>query len=625
MSARAIRVLPRHPAAHSNESLWGYILRVSAANGFRSPWSVFNRAGMEQYETRSRSLKIEKLASVTCQKITDLNKIVYYNPNSPQEYILLGHDVPPGELELELPRVCIQCVQKLGYVEAHWDLGKMNGCPIHMRQAVSFCPACRVPLRWYRQGLLRCGCGSRLDSVDVKPIGKVEAELLQVVRAKVLRQLPLTTGQLGLPITELYRLKLSTLLKVIRVIARCSELSGVQPARDGGHDSVCCAANVLSNWPHGFFTLLNSMRNGMATGTSDIRKEYAPLYSALLKRNGASDTGELNFMREAFLDFVSNQPGPRPTDDRLMRSFDFKISRRFVARAELSRIANVNPRTIKNMLQRLPVMEEGNVNSSASRTVIDSHRLPFTIRRPGVILNLRGAAAQLGMPAQTLRSLRASGHFEVVSLPNNKVGFHEDDVERFNSKIIALAQSSGSGGNRSILLRDAMTMKRSSFETKANLIRAILGKKVPLFVRGEKGSRLPELENRDVMKFLNEERFGHGAICLTGIEAAARLQCDFDVMVKLVAMGLLSGKKERSNWRILFESVERFVNEYWPISSLATDLKTSSRRIQDACSKSGIELLVVSPYSGRSKLYARAADKRRISWLLGGSDSTDPL
>lgn len=62
---QGMRLLPRHPDPRPTEGLWGYILRVSRANGFRSPWGIIERSGMEQYEARGASINVTKLAAVT--------------------------------------------------------------------------------------------------------------------------------------------------------------------------------------------------------------------------------------------------------------------------------------------------------------------------------------------------------------------------------------------------------------------------------------------------------------------------------------------------------------------------------------------------------------------------------
>jgi hypothetical protein len=93
----------------------------------------------------------------------------------------------------------------------------MIGCPVHLCRAMSSCPACGEPLRWFRQGLLRCHCGARLQSNPLVPIGLPECDLLQVIRSKVLRLLPLADFGTGLPILELQRLELRSVLAIIAV------------------------------------------------------------------------------------------------------------------------------------------------------------------------------------------------------------------------------------------------------------------------------------------------------------------------------------------------------------------------------------------------------------------------
>lgn len=57
---------------------------------------------------------------------------------------LLGHDTPFTELNAKRPSLCPECVAEKGFIEAHWDLALMTGCPVHRRLLVSHClPLCQ--------------------------------------------------------------------------------------------------------------------------------------------------------------------------------------------------------------------------------------------------------------------------------------------------------------------------------------------------------------------------------------------------------------------------------------------------------------------------------------------------
>ena len=240
MFVEEVRQLPRHPDPRETESLWGYILRVTQSNGFRRPWAVLERAGMEQFEARGASIDVATLAAVTGKHQVRLRCIAYESDTGTRSYALLGHSLPRKALELELPHMCPECVKSLGFIEAHWDLAIMTACPVHLRSAVQGCAVCRGKLRWFRPDLLHCRCGARIDTTCGIPITTEEGDLLEVIRAKVLGLLPLINGSSGMPLSDLWQLELRDLLRLVNVFEKCRRKLAGAPAywqplsRDGG-------------------------------------------------------------------------------------------------------------------------------------------------------------------------------------------------------------------------------------------------------------------------------------------------------------------------------------------------------------------------------------------------------
>ncbi len=133
---------------------------------------------------------------------------------------LLGQPVLPQDLNLTHPRFCPQCVREKGFLEAHWDLTLMVGCPVHRCALTSSCKACGRRLRWFRHGLLECECGIELFSCDVSTISDGQTSLLAIIRAKALSSPPDVTNSMGLPRIQLMAMGLRSMLLLIRTIAK---------------------------------------------------------------------------------------------------------------------------------------------------------------------------------------------------------------------------------------------------------------------------------------------------------------------------------------------------------------------------------------------------------------------
>src|ERR1035438_594813 len=143
-------LLVRHPAPRPTESLVGYVLRLSEVNGYNSMWSLYDLAGLKQSEVRTCGFKLEKLAAIANRSSSELHHIGFSAPlNKPRWARLLGHQVVPTDLKILTPGLCPLCVAEMGFIEAHWHLTLMVGCPIHGCIPATFCPECGKRLRLF--------------------------------------------------------------------------------------------------------------------------------------------------------------------------------------------------------------------------------------------------------------------------------------------------------------------------------------------------------------------------------------------------------------------------------------------------------------------------------------------
>jgi hypothetical protein len=126
---RSQNLLVRRPAPRLTESLLGYLLRLSEANGFATPWTLLVRAEMEQYELRTTGIKTQKIAAITGRHPAYLEAIAYADVNSGRFCRLLNHPLSIMDLELRCPVICPECIRDRGFIEAHWDLRLMIAWP----------------------------------------------------------------------------------------------------------------------------------------------------------------------------------------------------------------------------------------------------------------------------------------------------------------------------------------------------------------------------------------------------------------------------------------------------------------------------------------------------------------
>lgn len=341
-------LLVRHPAPFRTESLFGYILRLSEENGYTTPWSLLLLGRMGQHETRSTGMKVAKLAQISNRLQTELQPISYrWSGDHQRSCRLLGHLLTPWELVITRPKLCPECVAETGFIEAHFDLALMTGCPVHRRSLLSRCPGCTNPLRWFRPGLLECHCGTSLRNDDLPAISIAESDLLDIIRRKILGLAAGRDYDSRLPSSHLEVMRLQPLLSVVAMLGRRRMIVDQDSDRRNPRRIVSAAASVLADWPNNFCRLLRGITESMPkeSSTGVGRGGLSGIYRSLLSLKRIKPTEQTDFLRVAFLGFIRNDWTPDFIDQKLMKRLRTGQSERFISKAAFARRYGIDPRT----------------------------------------------------------------------------------------------------------------------------------------------------------------------------------------------------------------------------------------------------------------------------------------
>jgi hypothetical protein len=424
------------------------------------------------------------------------------------------------------------------------------------------------------------------------PILAEEGDLLQVIRAKVLHLLPLVDGSSGLPVGDLYQLELRDLLRLVNILQTCGRmLSGDPDSVSEPGMAVTAAAEYLREWPAKFFEMLKGLRAIHSNPGSSIRELYAPIYSSFLKKNEKKKPDRFDFMRRAFLEFVSNHVQGDVVDIRVMRSFGFNVGRRFVTRAELSRRLDIDPRSVaRSIPSDATASKSGN-----KRVAIDLSHFDPPPSSSGVLKRIREAAREIGLPVEVLRALKACGEFEVHHQLVGMPGFRELDVRRFQARFadLQLIDPTSEHDAGSICVRRAMGQSCRSAEQRVALIRALL--QCEIRILGQTTGPVGDLKilASDLETFLDKVQPGRGDV-ITCQVAALMLNCEPSVVSSLIAIGYLEANKSRQGWQVTRDSVAMFARQFVRMSGIAKALGTSTRKLIGICAQQSIELCLVN-------------------------------
>jgi hypothetical protein len=159
-----IRPLPVVGGPFIGESLYGYLLRMSVANGLGGVSPILELLGLQQTsELRSEHIPVlARLFDARPAEVLATMNVEFWSDGQ-RMTIMDGHVIQrPYLIRSRRPRICPDCLAEFGCCRQVWELVFFVTCPLHGRLLLDYCPGCGRPLSWKRPSLSVCGCGCSL-------------------------------------------------------------------------------------------------------------------------------------------------------------------------------------------------------------------------------------------------------------------------------------------------------------------------------------------------------------------------------------------------------------------------------------------------------------------------------
>lgn len=609
-------LLVRTPLPYSDESLAGFMIRVTEVNGYESMADILNIAGVSNRWRGGRKLELGRVEKILNFSPGQLHSISCTRSSAHSSTGLpLGRDVSRMHLTGAKPRVCPDCVEELGYISVNWDLRFMIACPRHRRSAVFRCLECGKPLSLYRPKLLECRCGADLRELPTEPVEDHVLELQAVLEATALRRECPSVSACGLPMADLAAMSLRTLLTIIAGL-------GAQSLKNLGRavnslELVEHAAGALSRWPMGFRALLRETGAAASQRKQDtalnFRKAFGNLYDGLVKRRLPSQ--EVEFLRKAIVEFGVDEWTEGYVDRRLLRGVS-TAGRRHQSIGHLAKDLGVLPSTARRWA-REGLVPMARIDHTTRRYVGVAGPVSVPRQADGRSLSNREASAFLGIPVSVLKALRASGHFEVRHIGKFFKSFHEADLRSFNERCLTVVAKIGQTSadsnvlGSSIALGTAMrTLRFLSHQAKRDIIVALLQGNIRCL--GRSGDRMGGilLDVEQVRKFQMDSRSAIFQSTRSATEVAGLLRCDVLVVASLVHQGFLEALPGTAHLRVTEASCAAFGERYIPANEVARRHSVGIRRVLGLCATTGITMIAAERTGGGSKqLFIRREDE----------------
>lgn len=555
-------MLPLRPAPFPDESLFGYLVRLSAAHGFDGPRALWQALG-----SPIGAGFVAKVAEAVDVPVGVIEELQGPAPSCFRLSSCAGSAT--ALWNHRHLRWCALCLHERAYLRRPWHLKAVTACPQHRRRLVDLCPSCGRRVAIFQLGELRCNCGAALAAAAA---GGESTELELALARAADRWLEQNDEP---PAFEMLN-RLVVFLGQFRSAAfpqKPGKLNGLDRL-DVASELVTSADRLLSNWPRHFEELLTERLAHVRTVsfTARLPEAFGTLYRVLYKRLAGED---YKFLRDAFEAFLRERWWGLlcKRNARLDTATIAEHSR--VSRREAQAQTGVPKSQLKRLVHSKAICADV-VDTDAGRqlTLLDRHELPRITALARKTLTLERAVQRLGLPKKLVRQMI---EHELVSMIAGRVAAGRGAL------MISVDLPSvpvGAVDTPARSLKFLLRYSRLFDEERIGLLHAVLNGELRDATRvPEDGLPLGEarLSQAAFRCWLTSVRAAQPDRGLTVRQAAVRLGIKEEVAYHLVRTGLLISTSPSRCVLISPENLDRFRTTYVALAELAHDAGRSPR------------------------------------------------
>lgn len=284
-----------------DESIRGYIIRLSEENDYDTSKRLFRQVKLQKYNkfenllVPQRKIDLSILSHLSGRPQNQLNSLMLFDDVDILNHIDDGlyHEVWRHGACTHQQRICPLCLCKKGYHKNCWELTVMTVCPDHNCVLIDNCQGCRKRIDPYRDKLFYCNCGFDFRKSKVFQGQSNLSKFIDSIYNNNSKEIIIDNN-----INCMNRFEfVYTLLILVRLVngissTKRSNLSAPLIKNSGIIDNLDKAFSIFDDWPKTFYLFLDELR----------KKESSPISFANLNSFFAKHfcTERLSFMSEAF-------------------------------------------------------------------------------------------------------------------------------------------------------------------------------------------------------------------------------------------------------------------------------------------------------------------------------------
>lgn len=608
-------VLPLTPAPYPWESPYGYLLRLSEANGHTGIRVLIKQVESDPNYVVTVGWDYRKLA-LLLGPLQVLPDGFGYRARRYVRGRALLHDKPVSARHLGLTRarVCPHCIKDLGYIPAYWDLKAYVACHVHGCMMLKTCSSCGRRVKYFRNGIGKCGCGHdfRDEMTQAAPEELVAiSEMLSV----------LVTGQgdllvahkLHWPVKDLLACGLDTFCRML--VALANVIVNMSKGRRRPNRLAEVSANldkvgeIFTAWPLGFRRFAAEW-NAYCLRRKQVPNVFQACYSwafITLHKNLGRNRSRTNFLLRELLDYGYLHWSRKPIEVKERALKVTGVHRIYVGYKEAAELLGLPAYTVVRWLKngRLPAKATG-TKKRRPAWVIDLRELTKVrlSKFPG--LGLRSAAKHLGVSNTVYAELLKANDIPKVYITDFESCASVEDLDEFSRSVLENVREVRSIEGMYSL---ASFMDINVAPTiKAQLLRDIRNHWVTACVHGKRNIRNVYLKEDPFLSSRAKE-FSMEEDVLTVHRACLRHDLFFHE-ARAIFRHIEGDKRFKHMHPVATARVDDFMRMNMPLRRVASLISTETRYLLQAASKAGkfpaIYSLPAGPVGSKARANTRA-------------------
>jgi len=352
----------------SDESFWGYMTRLSEANGYPFSHWILNLAQIKMSHLFSRhsivfqqDLDLSTLARLIGVDVSKLLALTYPLVATTEQHTQPKHlfwhlPVRRQIITLQRSKICPTCLRESNYCSRLWDLVPLTVCHLHKSLLIDACPKCNRSITWSREHVCFCPCGFDWRDISSDILEDAELEVGRHIH-NLCNQTHATHGESpSSKVDPILKLSLDDYIAALLLVA--GQHVGVGTGKghhiasskqySGLHSLLTRAFSVFKNWPYNFHLFLDWRRSqqNQPTEGSGLEKDFGRFHHLLHRFLSSSS---FDFMRTAYDEYVKlSWIGGHPTRSRFLRGTN--VSERYISKNSAVIRLGVCGRTVDKLI-----------------------------------------------------------------------------------------------------------------------------------------------------------------------------------------------------------------------------------------------------------------------------------